>query len=494
MRVVHVVRCAPGRRVSRRLVVAAMPALLLAGACTSSPRRPSLPRPPTGVSRSASPTVGLAASAAVRIGALAGLADGSVLVALPNAHRVVRRDQNGRWSVFAGNSRTGRNGDGGPASLAALDVSGVGVGMATTSDGTVYLVAGDRVREVSPDGVIRTVAGGGARRPTAIGVPTGQLRLEGANDVAVSRSGTVYLTDDDGLIAWRPGGAARLLLATKPGLPLSGRLLKEYRTPRVAFNASAVAVASDDTLYVADFSPKLLVHLSTTGTVLQIWDDYITPGGLTSGPGGVFGADYGQMTVVRITRAGPVALTSPVALPRFRPTSVASTPQGVYAQDPGTVGVSPTPRLVFVDPTGKVRDLPGPPAELVSAPSPAVRLSAPGPFTDGQHVTITVTGFPVSAKVYLSECATPRDVRPTGCGSQLAAEPFALTDNTGTGTTTITLRASTKDGAEPAPTTPRQICSSCVLLATAGIYADRPVVVSYAITPLRFRLAARPDR
>lgn len=63
---------------------------------------------------------------------------------------------NGRFRVVVGDGNKGVSGDGGPAVDAELlDVSD----LAVATDGSLYIADGDRVRVVSPDGVISTVAG-----------------------------------------------------------------------------------------------------------------------------------------------------------------------------------------------------------------------------------------------------------------------------------------------------------------------------------------------
>ena len=75
---------------------------------------------------------------------------------------ILRHLPNGTWRVVAGDGRQGFAGDGGPAIRAELRV-GRWSGIAIARNGTVYFSdsGNDRVREVLPDGIIETVAGGG---------------------------------------------------------------------------------------------------------------------------------------------------------------------------------------------------------------------------------------------------------------------------------------------------------------------------------------------
>jgi len=160
-------------------------------------------------------------------------ADGSVYFADQGNHRIRRIAPNGIITTIAGNGspcspRTDACGDGGPATAARLYFpTGVDVG----PDGSVYIGdQGDyRVRRVTPDGVITTIAGTGVQRsrtttfsgsgvgviigPDGDGGPATQALLGGPISVAVGPDGSVYFTDiglirrvtPDGLIATMVG-------------------------------------------------------------------------------------------------------------------------------------------------------------------------------------------------------------------------------------------------------------------------------------------------
>ena len=89
---------------------------------------------------------------------------------------VFKLDQNGVVTRIAGNGRAGFSGDGGPATSAELRLqsmfSSTGLfvggdalppGLATDNGGNVYVADNGnyRVRRISPDGIITTVAGNG---------------------------------------------------------------------------------------------------------------------------------------------------------------------------------------------------------------------------------------------------------------------------------------------------------------------------------------------
>ena len=112
----------------------------------------------------------------------------------------------GRFRVVAGNGTKGVSGDGGPAIDAEfLDI----VDMAVGPDGSLYVVDGDRVRVVSPNGVISTVAGIPGMRtpppccasitlppPIVNGTPARSVSIDQLNTaaIALSEQGVLYIS------------------------------------------------------------------------------------------------------------------------------------------------------------------------------------------------------------------------------------------------------------------------------------------------------------
>lgn len=89
--------------------------------------------------------------------------------------------------------------------------------------------------------------------------------------------------------------------------------------------------------------------------------------------------------------------------------------------------------------------------------NPKVVVTPSTNLVDGEKVKVTVTGFGEGGKFFLSECATAADASSAGCGEQLAAQPFIITDDSGDGTETFSVSA--VSGTKPYNTTSTQTCT-----------------------------------
>ena len=114
-----------------------------------------------------------------------------------------------------------------------------------------------------------------------------------------------------------------------------------------------------------------------------------------------------------------------------------------------------------------------PPAHLVAGGvvvTPATGLS------NDQQVTVSVKGFTPTIKFHLSECAAMAQVNDAGCGMQLAAQPFGLTDSNGDGSVTFTVQSMA--ATIPLSSTLSPCTGQCVVVATtgfAGTYGFAPI-------------------
>jgi len=233
--------------------------------------------------------------------------DGSLYVADTDNDRVRRVRPDGTVATVAGNGTFGSTGDGGPATEARL---GLPRAVTIGPDGSLYIAdyASNRVRRVSPTGVIDTVAGGGA---PADGIGDGGLataaRLRGPSGVAVAPDGTLYLSErnahrvrrvgTDGFIQTLAGdGTSGLSGDTGPA---AGSRL---RVPE------GLALGAAGELYVADSANRRVRRIGADGVISTVAGG----GSPATGIG-----DGGQAGAARLER----------------PVAVSTGPDGLYVAD-----------------------------------------------------------------------------------------------------------------------------------------------------------------
>ena len=121
-------------------------------------------------------------------------AAGNVFIGVANDSQVYKVDPNGTLTIAAGNGTQGFSGDGGPATAAALNVPR---GIAVDSAGNLYIAEqlNNRVRKVTPAGVISTFAGTGAAGFAGDGGPATAALLNNVRAVAADGAGNVYIAD-----------------------------------------------------------------------------------------------------------------------------------------------------------------------------------------------------------------------------------------------------------------------------------------------------------
>ena len=177
-------------------------------------------------------------------------ADGSVYVADTFNYRVRRIGPDGKIETVAGTGTSGYSGDGGPAIEAQIS-SVLGLAVDGKGDLLIADTNNHRIRKVTPDGMISTVAGNGSSGFSGDGGKATEARLYYPYGVTADADGNLYIADAHnnrirrvtaaGIIDTIAGsGAASLAGDGGPAL-LAG-----------LYNARAIAVDSDGIVYFAD--------------------------------------------------------------------------------------------------------------------------------------------------------------------------------------------------------------------------------------------------
>jgi uncharacterized protein (TIGR03437 family) len=139
---------------------------------------------------------GPATSAQVCANGLAADWEGNLYIADAQSQRLRKISPDGVISTVAGNGACCYSGDGGPASTAQFNLAPWGGGMAVDSGGNLYIAdaANHRVRKVS-SGRISTVAGNGIQGYSGDFGPATSAELSYPSGVTIDSQGNLYIAD-----------------------------------------------------------------------------------------------------------------------------------------------------------------------------------------------------------------------------------------------------------------------------------------------------------
>jgi RHS repeat-associated protein len=208
-----------------------------------------------------------------RIGSPLGLAidrEGNLYISTAN-HRVLKVDTDGIITTVAGTGEQGYNGDGIPATEAYLFEP---VGLEIDDAGNLYIAdrRNHRVRRVSPDGIITTVAGNGGTvfggGDVGDGGPATEARVSYPTDVALDSQGNLYIVgsykgrlrkvDQSGIITTVAGGGQQ------SGYSGEGGPATEATLP----DLNAVEIDDEDNIYLA--IDKRVVKVDNNGIIYTV--------------------------------------------------------------------------------------------------------------------------------------------------------------------------------------------------------------------------------
>lgn len=198
------------------------------------------------------------------------------------AHTVRRVWPDGTITTVAGTGTAGFSGDDGPATRAELDLPH---GVAFTADGTLLIAdaLNNRVRAVSPQGTITTVAGSGVLGFTGDGGPATEAGLAAPHAVTTMPGGGYLIADTDD---------QRIRLVTKDGTitTVAGSGVRGFagddgpaRSAELDRPFAAVPTA-DDGLLVADTGNQRVRKVSADGTITTVAGDGVRGFGGDGGP------------------------------------------------------------------------------------------------------------------------------------------------------------------------------------------------------------------
>jgi sugar lactone lactonase YvrE len=199
------------------------------------------------------------------------------------AYRVRKLSPAGLLTTVAGTGQAGFSGDGGPATEARIQGPG---GVAVDAAGHLYIADynNHRIRKVSPDGLITTVAGSG---PTGLGkgVSTGdgglatEARLNGPLGLALDRSGNLFFAESGEPTAANGGYRVRKvspdgIISTVVGSDAPGFSGDGGPATQARLNVpTGVAVDTEGNLFIADRDNYRIRKVDGSGIISTVAGD-----------------------------------------------------------------------------------------------------------------------------------------------------------------------------------------------------------------------------
>jgi NHL repeat len=245
------------------------------------------------------------------------LPGGGYLIADTNNHEIRRVGPDGIITTFAGTDQ-GLAGDGGPATAARLSLPSDTTVM---PDGSVLIAdtGNDRIRKVTPNGIITTFAGT-TRGFSGDGGPATSAQLNQPRDIAVASDGSVLIADtgNNRIRRVAPNGLISTVAGTTLGFGGDG---DPARGARLDAPSSIVALAHGGFI-VADSANNRVRRITPLGAIFTVVGSgqgnagngglakgalLNQPGAITAAPnGGFLVADTANATVRSVSDIGAV--------------------------------------------------------------------------------------------------------------------------------------------------------------------------------------------
>jgi trimeric autotransporter adhesin len=294
-------------------------------------------------------------------------ASGTLYIADSLNGRVRAFSGTGNVSTLAGNGGAASSGDGAAAVKAQLNFPR---GVAVDGSGNLYIAdtANNKVRVVSPQGVISTVAGTGSAGSGGDGGAAASAQLSSPLGVAVDAKGNLYIADT---------GNSRVrmvstqgVISTVAGNGTAGLAGDGGQAASAQLNLpAAVAVDSSGALYIADYINNRVRMVSPAGVISTIAGNgiagYTGDGGLgvnsglslplgvaVDAAGNLYIADTGNNRI-RLLSGGVLSTVAGTGVPAYSDDSAPASASDLAA--PSTVAVDSSGNLYLADATNRVR-------------------------------------------------------------------------------------------------------------------------------------------
>lgn len=176
--------------------------------------------------------------------------DGSLYVLTWSRLRRITAD--GIIETIAGSHLTVYGGDGGPAEEATLAYPS---GLDVAADGTIFIASGgNRIRRIGTDGIIDTVAGNGEFGPTLDGIPATEAKLNSVDDVLALPDGGMIIAQEYMLLYVGTDGILQIIAEN---IPLEEAPYDTLRWPSgLALGPDGVYFADNDMGQIGRIDPQ----------------------------------------------------------------------------------------------------------------------------------------------------------------------------------------------------------------------------------------------
>ena len=228
---------------------------------------------------------------------------GNLFIADQNNHRIRKVTPDGNITTVAGNGTPGYSGDGGPATSAQINTP---TGVCTDPAGNIYIadVGNQRIRKVFTSGTISTIAGTGAKSFGGDGGQAIGASFYNAVRVAIDPAGNLLVADQSNHRIRRIAlnGVITTIAGNGAGTPANGAFAGDGSQATAASLNNPTAVATDNTgvIYIADQFNQRIRRVGLDGVISTV---------AGNGAAG-FAGDNGPATSASLNYPGAIATDS----------------------------------------------------------------------------------------------------------------------------------------------------------------------------------------
>jgi sugar lactone lactonase YvrE len=196
-------------------------------------------------------------------------AAGNVYIADTTRNRVRKVSPAGVITTIAGNGTAAFAGDGGPATSAELSSP---TGVAVDASGNVYVsdTGNNRIRLITPGGIISTYAGTGTGVYNGDNVLASSTGLYAPRQIALDTAGNLYIADSENYRV-RKVAASNQFITTVAGNGTSGTSTSGAQATNTSLKLPyGVALDSSGNLYIVDASQRQVFQVNTSGVLTLV--------------------------------------------------------------------------------------------------------------------------------------------------------------------------------------------------------------------------------